>query len=141
MLSDWRVTMIDSSAKECQRQRQKNRDGVQPRFELCRENQYENERQKERHDEVLRGAAELARPSCVGRGSRGRAEAARIRRRWRSTVDCEADGRRFAMMVTWLSIESVDVRGAVSDENLAMLSSETLPSRDDGTVRAPLPAR
>src|SRR4029077_1558613 len=47
-----------------QRQRQENRDGMQPRLELRRQNQiHEDERQRKRQDEVLRGASELFRAS------------------------------------------------------------------------------
>ena len=123
-----------------QRQRQQDRDRVQPRLELRRQNQiHEDQRQHEREHEVLRRAPELLRAA----GERAAVVAAGVEpvelgqhrvlhfglRRRRQQV-----GRTPSPGAGAPSRLMSD--GAVPGAKSATLSSDTLPSRDDGTVSA-----
>ena len=118
---------------------------MQPRLELRREDQiHEDQRQPERDQEVLRGAAELARAAGEARAVAG----THVQRRPRSAssrpspASATRPGSRPAKTVTCrCRFRRLISDGAVPGVSRAMFSSGTLPCRLDGTVSCSIAAR
>ena len=142
MFSDWlEDDERHQRERQRQRQRQQDRHRVQPRLELRRQDQiHEDERQRDRREERRGGAIELARAAGeVGAILRRRSSSSPrppaiclLRRALRRARQHVGDDRDLP-----LTADAADRRRRIAARrSVAMLSSVTMPSRDDGTGSA-----